>query len=182
MTPWLFAVALAAQLVLVGGAVLALVRPGLRVWPPPGRDSWQFRFVWIGFALAAGAMIALGVADWNGLGLPRLPRLAVGGLLVVAGLSVAFRAIARLSWHQSLGLQGELRTGGLYRFSRNPQYVGDMAATAGWAVLTGSGFVAGVAAAAVAWYALLPLLEEPWLERRYGDAYRRYRARVPRFL
>ncbi len=29
---------------------------------------------------------------------------------------------------------------------------------------------------------MAPFAEEPWLEETYGEAYRRYRARTPRFL
>ena len=32
------------------------------------------------------------------------------------------------------------------------------------------------------WFVIEPLAEEPWLEEQYGDAYREYRRRVPRFL
>jgi hypothetical protein len=31
-------------------------------------------------------------------------------------------------------------------------------------------------------YIAAPYLEEPWLEQRYGDAYRQYKSKVPRFL
>ena len=31
-------------------------------------------------------------------------------------------------------------------------------------------------------FVVAPLTEEPWLEEQYGDAYREYRKRVPRFL
>ena len=35
---------------------------------------------------------------------------------------------------------------------------------------------------AIGIYVLLPLAEEPWLERTYGAGYRRYKQRTPRFL
>ena len=31
-------------------------------------------------------------------------------------------------------------------------------------------------------FVVAPLTEEPWLEEQYGEAYREYRKRVPRFL
>lgn len=55
-------------------------------------------------------------------------------------------------------------------------------ATVGWVVLTGSARVGLVGLVAVVWYLLLPRAEEPWLEERHGEAYRRYRERVPRFI
>jgi protein-S-isoprenylcysteine O-methyltransferase Ste14 len=75
-----------------------------------------------------------------------------------------------------------LVTEGIFRWSRNPIYVG------------GSIMVAGIALAfALDWVMLLfvaslPLLhfgiiarEERYLEKRFGDAYRQYKTNVPRY-
>jgi protein-S-isoprenylcysteine O-methyltransferase Ste14 len=68
------------------------------------------------------------------------------------------------------------------RFTRNPQYLGEIAATLGWAILTGSMLVWLTALPAVVWYLLLPRTEEPWLLARYGEDYRWCRDATPRFL
>ncbi|MDH3622522.1 MAG: hypothetical protein OES69_13780 [Myxococcales bacterium] len=34
----------------------------------------------------------------------------------------------------------------------------------------------------MAWFALTPFTEEPWLRKQYGEAYDAYCQRVPRFL
>lgn len=77
----------------------------------------------------------------------------------------------------------ELVTDGPYRWSRNPMYLGMALLHAGLAV-----------AFAVIWaLILLPLAvlavdrhaiarEEPYLEHRFGDAYRDYRGRVRRWI
>lgn len=181
-TTTLFAIAIAAHGVLLAGTLLQLVWARAQIWPPPGRRSWQFCLVWGLFGLGTSAGIGLGILDWNSIGLPAMLRLATGGLVTVVGLGLAFAAIARLGVAQSSGLSGGLATGGLYAWSRNPQYLGDVAATAGWMVLTGSRLFLPIGCIAIAWYLLLPRLEEPWLEQRFGDAYRRYRRRVPRFI
>ena len=76
-----------------------------------------------------------------------------------------------------------LVTTGLYRFSRNPMYVGVLVILAGWA--------AGFRSLALAIYAVIVAIafhlrvlqhEEPWLERTFGGAWQRYRAAVPRWL
>jgi protein-S-isoprenylcysteine O-methyltransferase Ste14 len=108
----------------------------------------------------------------------------VGGAAVA---SVAFAAVvyfrrARTSpfpWDASNALVTE----GPYRYTRNPMYLGLAAlvlATAGftgslWPVLT-----LPVAIALVVVFAIRP--EERYLEARFGDAYRAYRARVRRWL
>jgi protein-S-isoprenylcysteine O-methyltransferase Ste14 len=39
-----------------------------------------------------------------------------------------------------------------------------------------------VGAVGAVWFVLAPWAEEPWLNKQYGEAYRRYRERCPRFL
>lgn len=177
-----FAVSLAAYVTLLAATFVALLRPGLRLWPPPGPRSWQFRLTWILFSLAAGAGTTLGFLDWDSLALPNVLRLPVGGLLVVGGLGLAGWGMRTLSVRQTLGLTGTFAGSGPYRFTRNPQYLGDIAATLGWAVFTGSILVCATAIPAVLWYLLLPRTEEPWLLARYGEDYRRYQDATPRFL
>jgi protein-S-isoprenylcysteine O-methyltransferase Ste14 len=78
---------------------------------------------------------------------------------------------------------GALVIRGPYRFTRNPMYVGVLAILAGLALAHWSAplaiYAAGVATAFVTF---VRLYEEPRLERQFGDAYRRYTARVPRWL
>lgn len=167
---------------LLVGTIWTLRRPGQRLWPPPDRDSWKFRLVWTMFTVATASFIALGLFDWNSLSLPLEIRLSVGGPLVLGGLGLAFWGIASMGFAQALGLEGELVLKGPYRYTRNPQYVGDLAATVGWMLLTGSLLVVFAGTPAVVWYLLLPRTEEPWLAVRHGETYRRYSRTVPRFL
>ena len=71
---------------------------------------------------------------------------------------------------------------GPYRVSRNPQYVGDIALLLGWGVACNSLLTWLLCLLGVAWFALAPLAEEPWLRERYGPPYEAYRGRVSRFL
>jgi protein-S-isoprenylcysteine O-methyltransferase Ste14 len=72
---------------------------------------------------------------------------------------------------------------GLYRFVRNPMYVGVLITTLGWVVRYRS---AGIALyAVVLWLCFQSFIvwyEEPTLQRLFGDAYTQYRARVGRWL
>lgn len=80
------------------------------------------------------------------------------------------------------GEVAELKTDGHYRYSRNPQYVADMAILIGWAILSASGWAAIIAAVGVLVLASAPLAEEPWLEDTYGADYRTYKSKVPRYI
>jgi protein-S-isoprenylcysteine O-methyltransferase Ste14 len=72
---------------------------------------------------------------------------------------------------------------GLYRYSRNPMYVGVLTVILGWAVLYQSPGVAlyGVVVA-LCFYTLVVFFEEPILRKRFGSEYEQYCAKVARWL
>src|SRR6267378_6706392 len=72
---------------------------------------------------------------------------------------------------------------GPYRLVRNPMYLGVASIVLGEAILLRSpSLLVYLAALAAAWHLFVILWEEPSLERTFGDEYRAYRARVPRWL
>jgi protein-S-isoprenylcysteine O-methyltransferase Ste14 len=72
---------------------------------------------------------------------------------------------------------------GLYRYVRNPMYVGVLLVIAGWSALSGSwALVTFGVGVALAFHLFVVFVEEPTLQRRFGDAYDRYRAAVPRWV
>ena len=177
----LFAMVVSCETLLGAGLLASFWHPGQRVWPPPGRRSWQYWSTWILTDLAIGGILALGILDWNGFAVPPWLR-AVGAALLGAGLLFAWWAVRTLSFHASLGLGGAFVTRGPYRISRNPQYVGDIAALLGYALLSNSAITLAAAVIGSFWFAFAPLVEEPWLRARYGAAYDQYCFTVPRFL
>jgi protein-S-isoprenylcysteine O-methyltransferase Ste14 len=76
-----------------------------------------------------------------------------------------------------------LVTGGPYRFSRNPMYLGVVTILIGWCVLWRSSALCIYAVVVVCVFQVRVLLaEEPWAARRFGKDWEAYRARVPRWL
>lgn len=72
---------------------------------------------------------------------------------------------------------------GLFRHVRNPMYVGVITLIAGWAVLLASPVLVCYALLlAVAFHIRVLTHEEPWLESRFGDDWRQYRAHVGRWV
>jgi protein-S-isoprenylcysteine O-methyltransferase Ste14 len=72
---------------------------------------------------------------------------------------------------------------GLYRFTRNPMYLGVLCVILGQALLLRAwGLALYAAGVATAFHLFIVLYEEPHLRRRFGPAYEAYRARVPRWL
>lgn len=122
-----------------------------------------------GSALAAGGRVA-GVV------------LLVAGLALFAWCVALFARVGR----GTLAPRDPTRrlvAEGPYRLVRNPMITAVLATLVGQALLLGSRVTAlwALAFAAIN-HAYFLLLEEPGLERRFGDAYRDYRARVPRWI
>jgi protein-S-isoprenylcysteine O-methyltransferase Ste14 len=77
----------------------------------------------------------------------------------------------------------ELVVAGLYRYVRNPQYVGVVLVLVGEALLTGMAVLLGYAALmAIGYHLFVRYYEEPTLGRLFGEPYARYREAVPRWL
>ncbi len=182
MTAFVFAVALTAELVLGAALLWSLARPAARIWPPPGRDSWQYRLVWALIDVATAGILVVGALDWNTFVLHHWVRIPLGAVLALGGGAFALWGIRHLTWHASLGLDAEFVRSGPYRWTRNPQYVGDIVMLLGWALLFNSLPAWILCALGIAWFALAPFAEEPWLREHYGEPYERYRREVPRFL
>ncbi|WP_255168422.1 methyltransferase family protein [Natrononativus amylolyticus] len=161
--------------------VLATMAGRASYWPP-GERGRQFYLQWTLAQTFTVALLVVAYLDWGSLGLPRLLTVAAGLALFVPGFAVALAAGFDLGTEETAGLSGELRTGGWYRYSRNPQYVGYIVASVGFALLANSILVAVLCALYVLWWLLLPLAEEPWLLEEYGPAYDEYAARTPRFV
>ena len=72
---------------------------------------------------------------------------------------------------------------GLYRFVRNPMYVGLILLLIGWALLAGSFLLGGYALFfAIAFHLRVVLYEEPRLRSQFPQAWAEYAATVPRWF
>ena len=77
----------------------------------------------------------------------------------------------------------ELVAIGLYRWVRNPMYVGVVTTLLGHALWFGSAWLLLYAAlVANGFHLFVVLYEEPALGRRFGESYQRYRDSVPRWI
>lgn len=77
----------------------------------------------------------------------------------------------------------KLVVGGLYRYVRNPMYVGVLSLVLGEAAWYESRQLFAYAALVfVSFFAIVVFYEEPALKRKFGDSYVRYRAVVPRWI
>ena len=178
----IFAAGLVAGVALDLLLVRTLVSPGFRIWPTPEPGSWQSLTFW---GLFRGGMVAtflVAALDWNGAALLDGSRFLVGAPLFLIGFGLTVCGYFNLGLGNTYcGAEG-LVSHGLYRFSRNPQYASSIAGLAGLAICANSWLAATLAALMTAAYVLMALVEEAWLEERYGASYRAYAARTARFV
>jgi protein-S-isoprenylcysteine O-methyltransferase Ste14 len=113
-------------------------------------------------------------------------RLVIGGVLMAAGLGLAFAA--NLSF-RAAGTHPEpwkpataLVTGGVFRTMRNPMYVGGTLFLAGLSIALASSWmlVMTIFSALVLHFGVVKR-EERYLLAKFGDPYRRYLESVPRY-
>jgi protein-S-isoprenylcysteine O-methyltransferase Ste14 len=111
----------------------------------------------------------------------------IGILLAVSGGTAVFLAQLGMGASWRIGVSDEERTdlvtGGWFSVVRNPIYASMIVGWSGFALIvpTWLSFVA-VAMIAAGLELLVRAVEEPYLIRAHGDAYRAYAARVGRFL
>ena len=155
--------AMVRNILLLPGSVLVAI-PAVVLWLTDGTaNSWQLARpdnVWMWVALAVTAA-GLGLMAWT------------------MSLFVRVGEGTHAPWEPTRNLVAV----GPYRHLRNPMISGVIAVLLGEALLFGSLPVLGWAvifAAANAGY--IPLVEEPGLEQRFGEDFRRYKANVPPWL
>jgi len=129
-----------------------------------------------------GAIIALGLLGWGEATVAGQLRYVLGPLLIFLGNLGVWSEVIRFGLPQTGGAVGQLEVDGLYRYSRNPQYVANIAILFGWAFLCASMIAIPAIIAGILLLLIAPFAEEPWMEEQYGQPYRDYTAKVRRYL
>lgn len=113
------------------------------------------------------------------------PADVAGVVLIAAGGAVVVACFARFVTEgrgtpAPVAPTEQLVVGGLYRYVRNPMYVGVAWAIAGQVLLFGSAWVgAWLVAFLIAVVTFVKGYEEPRLAQQFGESYERYRRAVP---
>jgi protein-S-isoprenylcysteine O-methyltransferase Ste14 len=145
------------------------------------------------FVIAPGTIVGLvpwSITDWQlrpaFFGFEEL-RLA-GAALVLLGLILLVESFARFVWKgfgtpAPIAPPTKLVMTGFYRRVRNPIYVGLVTIVFGEALILGDARL--VVYAAILWlffHFWVLVIEEPTLERSFGDEFANFKANVPRWL
>jgi protein-S-isoprenylcysteine O-methyltransferase Ste14 len=140
-------------------------------------------------ALLCGIAIALVGARVPQLAFDFPGRVVVAAALAVIGLSFDLISIFRFFSARTTvnpmnpGGSSALVTGGLYRFTRNPMYVGLLFLLTAYTLWKGNAAGFALVAVFVAWITRFQIIpEERVLAAKFGAAYEAYRGRVRRWL
>jgi len=101
-----------------------------------------------------------------------------GVILTLTGI-FEFRSLRKVS-----GMEvSKLITTGIYYWSRNPQFLGLYFALLGISLLGRSGFAFLLTVIAIIYcHYYIVIMEEPYLERVFGEDYIVYKSRTPRYI
>jgi len=118
--------------------------------------------------------------------LARSPGVWLGALLVAAGFAVGFAGFVecqrcRTSVRPDRPSAAVVSTG-IFRYTRNPMYLGFTIVQFGAALLVNSAWVLFLLLPAVLVTSSIIAREEVYMERRFGEAYLAYKASVRRWI
>ncbi|MBK8806714.1 MAG: isoprenylcysteine carboxylmethyltransferase family protein [Bacteroidales bacterium] len=106
-------------------------------------------------------------------------------VLISIGLLFTIVSLINLGKSTRLGLPTEstnFKTNGLYKFSRNPMYVGFNLITLAAVFYTCNIWIALMGVYSIVVYHLIILGEEKFLESRFGSEFINYKTKVKRYL
>jgi len=156
------------------------VNDSFRFWPTPGKGSWQGAVFWGLFRSLNLITLAVAFLEWRHWE-SLLPDRLLGAVIAILGFSFYGWAVYALGRKNLYCGRDGLVTGGIYSWTRNPQYATAIPAYLGLAVASNSAVALALASLLVLCFSLMAFAEERWLEAAYGAEYRRYRRTVARF-
>ncbi len=180
--PIVFSIDIVVLFILLIGAAWSVAAPNTRIWPPPGKKSWQYLITWILFYLVFGLNTLLIFFDWNTWIFNSPLRFVLGIPLIIIGTLLFSWGIRTLGTINTSGVSDGFINTGPYQFTRNPQYLGDMVLFIGLSIMTNSLYLWITHLLLILIFVLTPLAEEKWLEEQYGEQYLQYKNQSARFL
>ena len=175
----IFYTGLTSSTLLLGLMTATVYSRKFRFWPP-GKRNKKWATYWI---LSTANMISLTYMTVKGLQNFSITINSVISITAITGgILVTLKAIKQLSLKQTSGLDKDFVDEGLYRYSRNPQVLGNLITLLGIVALLRSLRPILVSSITGLWLIIMVFSEELWLDQEYGDEYREYWRKVPRFL
>ena len=177
----LFVILILITLITMIFVLISIYNPKWRIWPPPEKNSWQFYLWWFFISVIQLGVLLIGLLDWGDLKNFHLITIILSIPMILIGMFLAITGAKQLSIIQTMGLEGKLQAQGLYKYSRNPQYVGYFFINLSIILFMYSFYCFILGSITILLYFLLPFSEERWLQERYNGSYIEYIWSTPRF-
>lgn len=176
-------IATTAAAILLGGLLAwNLYRPGFGFWPAGEEAPIRHHTAFGLFRIFCGGTVIFALLEIGAHGWGHWSRYVVGVPLMAVAFGITLWGYKFLGIDNTYCESDGLVTSGMYEYSRNPQYVTSVLATVGLGIATGSVITLGLAAVLFVLYFLFVLNEERWLLEGYGEAFRDYMQKTPRFV
>jgi protein-S-isoprenylcysteine O-methyltransferase Ste14 len=173
---------LAIHYSLLLGTIWSIAVPKNRIWPPPNKKSWEFILSWILFYVVFILNGLLMIFNWNSWIFKESIRFLLGIPVAVVGSWLLVWGIFTLGKENTSGLKEGFILSGPYRFTRNPQYLGDILLFTGLVLISNSFFLFVFNSLLILIFLFAPISEEIWLVEQYGEKYIAYKKETPRFF
>jgi protein-S-isoprenylcysteine O-methyltransferase Ste14 len=138
--------------------------------------------VWTAFSSVFGLNALLLIIDWNSRVFGGHLRFIIGVPLALIGALLVSWGIATLGVQITSGHREGFVSSGPYKFTRNPQYLGDMILFVGLGFIANSRYLWTAHILIIILFAITSLAEESNLEEEYGEKYIEYKRDTSRFL
>jgi protein-S-isoprenylcysteine O-methyltransferase Ste14 len=183
MDQFIFVISLIAILLILTLSMVSYFHKDFAFFPPSDKKTWQYLVFWILFRIMFFGLLILSARTFSqDPFITSWVRYLVWLPICLFSFGFATYLSIRLGWKNSHGEKQGLMVSGWYQRSRNPIYVASILGMLGWGLFVNSSFVYTLLSLWCLMYLLAPFFEEPWLEAQYGEDYRRYKAKVPRFF
>ena len=133
---------------------------------------------WVLYLLSLAGLFVIGVQSMEILSIASYA-------LTIIGLAFIVISLVNLGASTRLGIPAEsteFKNSGIYKFSRNPMYLGFNLLTVSSIIFTANVFVALMGIYSIIVYHLIIRGEEAFLEDRFGNVYIEYKKNVRRYL
>ena len=172
--------AIASALLLGGLLGWNLRYPALAFWP--AASGWRHNTAFGIFRVFCGSTVVFALMEIMANGWGHWLRYAIGVPFTFVAFGITLWGYRFLGLDNTYCEADGLVTGGMYAYSRNPQYVTSVLATVGLGIVAASPLTLLFAATLFVLYFLFILNEERWLAQGYGRAFLDYMQTTPRFI
>lgn len=178
----IFFMLLSVELVLLTYVLIKTRSRTTSIWPPRGNKKISISVLMVIFYLIIAGSVWVCIHEWRNPFI-QAPWVRYSGLLIT-GLGLLLYAWCRIyiSKNMEFGGKDHLITKGPYEYTRNPLYIADTFIFLGFALISNSLLVMILMIVLVTTLLLLPFIEEPWLLEQYGEHYKNYMEKVPRYI